>query len=153
MAATISLLSSDLVTVSDKVGLVKHIFYVFILLIVINVSACSPAADKSELTQKIVTLAEYQLVYTPGQLTPETLLELAIAGPDIKSVRGEIVGLDMSMGKIPLFFKINEQNRFAAQFLLGVCSEPDMFWQVRVTVTKQDGSEQVITDKFQATYQ
>jgi hypothetical protein len=92
-------------------------------------------------------------VYTPGQLKPETLLELAIDGMDIKSVRGEIVGLDMSMGKIPLFFKQNSQQQFAAQFLLGVCSDPDMYWQVQITVTRQDGSEQLITDKFQAFYQ
>jgi hypothetical protein len=138
-------------TAKHKVELVKHIFSVFLLLITFVLMACSPAAKKVELARKVVDVAQYQLVYTPGQPTPETLLELAIGG-DIKSVRGEIVGLDMSMGKIPLFFKQIEQSQFVAQFLLGVCSDPDMFWQVRITVTKQDGSEQVLTDKFQALY-
>ena len=139
-------------TAKHKGELVKHIFSVFLLLIAFVLMACSPAAKKVELARKVVDVAQYQLVYTPGQPTPETLLELAIVGADIKSVRGEIVGLDMSMGKIPLFFKENEQSQFVAQFLLGVCSDPDMFWQVRITVTKQDGSEQVLSDKFQALY-
>lgn len=131
----------------------KDFFPVVIMLIGLFIVSCSPPAEKTGLPHKTVNFAEYRLVYTPGQLKPETLLELAIDGMDIKSVRGEIVGLDMSMGKIPLFFKQNSQQQFAAQFLLGVCSDPDMYWQAQITVTRQDGSEQLITDKFQAFYQ
>ncbi len=131
----------------------KVFFPVVIMLIVLSIVSCSPPAKKTEVPHKTVDFAEYRLVYTPGQLKPETLLELAIEGMDIKSVRGEIVGLDMSMGKIPLFFKHNSQQQFVAQFLLGVCSDPDMYWQVKITVTRQDGTELLITDKFQAIYQ
>lgn len=127
-------------------------FSVLQMLTLVLLTACSPGETQVEMASKVVNLSNFQLIYTPGQLAPETLLELAVSGQDIKSVRGEIIGLDMSMGKIPLFFKQTQQNTFAAQFLLGVCSDPDMFWQVRITVTKHDGTEQVLTDKFQAIY-
>jgi len=138
---------------NNKVELVKRIFYVFALLVASWLAGCAPEPAPDLLAQKIVPFEQYRLVYTPGQLPPETLLQLAVDGEAIQSVRGEIVGLDMSMGKIPLFFQKDEKGQFVAQFLLGVCSEPDMFWQVRLKITDTAGKEREITDKFQAFYQ
>ena len=152
MAARISLKPSHFDTNLTWIKLVKHIYSVFILLICIDLVACNPNIEQQPNSPKIVTFDKYRLMYTPGQLIPETLLELQIQGEDIANVQGEIVGLDMSMGKIPLFFRKDAQGNFSAQFLLGVCSEPDMFWQLKLKITDSKGNTTPVIDKFQAKY-
>ena len=100
-------------------------------------------------SERIVVLDQYQLIYKPAEQTPETLLTINIKDPTIQSIRGEIVGLDMSMGKVPLFFSKSEDGSFAAQFLLGVCTDPNMYWQVKLFITDQQGVTKELSDKFQ----
>lgn len=130
----------------------KHGLGVFILLIALFMSGCNKVSVTENAPEKIVNIAKYQLVYTPGQAVPETLLTLKLLGDNIRSVRGEIVGVEMSMGTIPLFFQKDGQGHFAAQYLLGICSEPDMFWQVRLTITDNEGKVHQVTDQFQVQY-
>lgn len=111
------------------------------------VVSCQPAAvDDSE---RIVVLEQYQLIYKPAEQKPETLLTVSIQDEGIQSVRGEIVGLDMSMGTVPLFFSKSEDGTFVAQFLLGMCTDPKMYWQVKLLVTDKAGTTKEIKDKFQ----
>jgi len=153
MAARISLKPRYFDINPTWIRLVKHTIYVLILLICIPMVACEPSMEQHANSPKIVIFDKYRLVYTPGQLIPETLLELKIQGEDIVMVHGEIVGLDMSMGKIPLFFRKDPEGNFTAQFLLGVCSEPDMFWQLQLKITDSKGNIKPVLDKFQAKYQ
>lgn len=110
-------------------------------------SGCQPAAvDDSE---RFVVLEQYQLIYKPAEQKPETLLTVRIRDEGIQSVQGEIVGLDMSMGTVPLFFSRSEDGAFVAQFLLGMCTDPKMYWQVKLRVTDKAGSTKELKDKFQ----
>ena len=120
---------------------------VTIMFFCVLLNGCQPpAVDDSE---RIVVLEQYQLIYKPAEQKPETLLTISIKDEGIQSVRGEIVGLDMSMGTVPLFFSQSEDGAFVAQFLLGMCTDPKMYWQVKLLVTDKAGSTKELKDKFQ----
>jgi len=119
------------------------------MFLVLLLNGCQPAAESD--SERVVALDQYQLIYKPAEQKPETLLTISVKDPTIRSVRGEIVGLDMSMGKVPLFFSKAEDGAFIAQFLLGVCTDPKMFWQVKLVITDQQGVSKELQDKFQLT--
>ncbi|MGL1956760.1 MAG: hypothetical protein OCD00_05525 [Colwellia sp.] len=60
----------------------------------------------------------------------------------INELSGYLEGVDMFMGKVPVFFTQDEENKyFIAETLLGSCSEDIMTWRLWLTVTTHSTQE------------
>ena len=61
-------------------------------------------------------------------------------------VASEITGLSMYMGRIPVVWQPITANLWQADIYLGACTDPDMLWQLEISIahaTKLDDVEQV----------
>ena len=75
----------------------------------------------------------------------ETELTFQLSGDvvkyDIKSAY--IYGINMYMGKIPLFFNTNESGKFEAATMLGICSEREMRWGFKLELQHKETKEMI----------
>lgn len=97
-------------------------------------------------------LGSISLVYSDRTFPPETPLEIKLGSvPQGARIRGKIVGTNMSMGTIPLFFVPTADGQWSGQFMLGACAEPVMHWKLQVEVTNADGVVTEWQDTFEVT--
>ena len=72
----------------------------------------------------------------------------------INNISGYLEGKTMYMGKIPLSFTLDNQHRFTAKTMLGMCTEQQMTWRIVLMVDlKNDGtsaSKQLLQYEFQS---
>ena len=70
----------------------------------------------------------------------------------VQKVIGFLEGKNMFMGKVPLFFNAanNAESRqvFNAETMVVACSEPNMVWNLWITVTLKNASQKVIEKKI-----
>lgn len=67
-----------------------------------------------------------------NQITPEMPFQVIVKSTHPLTIyEAYIEGVNMYMGKIPLFFEQNNQQAIA-DAMLGVCSEPNMQWQITI---------------------
>ncbi|WP_240223879.1 hypothetical protein [Rheinheimera hassiensis] len=92
-----------------------------------------------------------QLELSPGHAPVETPLLLQLTAADVLSVSGELTGVSMYMGKVPLRFS-QHQGMWQAEFLLGACSDPDMLWQLQLEVQFADGQTRRLTEQFHTSW-
>jgi len=96
------------------------------------------------------TVGDYLLVYSDRNFPAERPLEITLKKiPVTSTVQGKIVGLNMSMGTIPLFFQKNADGSWSGQFMLGACTEPVMQWRLTVDITDNQGQTVTLTDSFE----
>lgn len=101
--------------------------------------------------------------FTPCEFsTPQGAFGLTVANPPIKAeqwidfnlrselktwrvIDAQIIGKNMFMGRIPVFFSPSEKG-FAAQTLVGACTSKEMIWQLQITVAVNDVNELLLYD-------
>jgi len=124
----------------------------FILASLLMLAGCGDDIVSKENSPKISTIQTESLTLSiPQTLFAETLFDVGIAfDRPISNLKGELTGVSMDMGKVPLFFKeINgELNVYSTKVLLGACALPVMQWRLSL-VWQENGKtqyfEQVIT--------
>ena len=124
----------------------------FILASLLMLTGCGDDIANKENSPKISTFqTEYLTLSIPQTLFAETLFEVGIAfDHPISNLKGELTGVSMDMGKVPLFFKDidGELNVYSTQVLLGACALPVMQWRLSLTWQENDKPqyfEQIIT--------
>jgi hypothetical protein len=72
----------------------------------------------------------------PQELYAETLFDVGITfDQPVSNIKGELTGISMDMGKVPLFFTSNNQDltAYSTKVLLGACALPVMQWRISLT--------------------
>lgn len=80
----------------------------------------------------------FSVLFDVDKITPEMPFHLIIQGQDgqtITSINGFAEGVTMYMGKIPLIFTIDSEQKSAiAEVQFGSCSEAQMVWQLNFNI-------------------
>lgn len=127
-----------------------RLFYL-VLLAICAVSGCQPA-DKAPISSRLlIDEASVQLQLTPADAPVETPLQLQVYGEGIAEITGEISGISMYMGRVPLKFRRHD-TAWQAEFLLGACSDPKMLWQVELELTLTDGKKRLLKQQFHSSW-
>ncbi|CCQ12128.1 hypothetical protein PALB_30290 [Pseudoalteromonas luteoviolacea B = ATCC 29581] len=89
---------------------------------------------KSCLKQKICAerLNAEQIVLSRDVVVPEEAFQVFIKTTDNQVPKGQLKGVSMNMGTIPLIWQRIEGNIFMAQAMVGVCYTEDMIWEIQV---------------------
>lgn len=128
---------------------------VCLLLFFLLVSGCRPAANDTSQAVLLQT-ASLSLTVSPAPIPVETPLRLVLESSfDIQAVSAEVRGLSMYMGRIPLHWRkldATTGSRWQTELLLGACTDPQMRWQLILTLTLADGSEQLIMQEFTSSW-
>lgn len=130
----------------------KPVAYLVFLLMV---SGCNPAVNDNSQTMLLQT-ADLSLTVSPGLIPVETPLRLTLASSeDIQAVIAEVSGVSMYMGRIPLHWRkldATSGSRWQTEFLLGACTDPQMRWQLQLTLTFADGRVQLLQHEFRSSW-
>ena len=128
-----------------------RLFYLVLLAICV-LSGCQPADKDPVSSRLLIDESTVQLKLTPADAPVETPLQLTVSGEDIAEINGEISGLSMYMGRVPLKFS-QRGTAWQAEFLLGACSDPKMLWQVELELTLTDGKKRLLKQQFHSSWQ
>ena len=108
-----------------------------ILASLLILAGCDNDVNQSDNTHKISTFQSEALTLTiPQKLVAETLFDVGIVfDQPVTHVRGELTGISMDMGKVPLFFKAvnHDLKTYSTKVLLGACALPVMQWRLSLT--------------------
>jgi len=128
-----------------------RVFYLFLLLLCCLV-ACKPPDIVPVSSLTVFKDNTLQLQLSPGHAPVETPLMLQLNGSNVINVSGELSGVSMYMGKVPLRFS-QHKGIWQAEFLLGACSDPDMLWQLQLEIQFADGQTRKLTQQFHSSWQ
>lgn len=87
----------------------------------------------------------------PGHAPVEEVLTWSVQLSETWQVKeAKVVGVSMSMGTIPLLFKAvaGQQQQYSAEMVLGACSQPQMKWQLQLTLLHATQGEKVLLLPF-----
>ncbi len=96
--------------------------------------------------------ADITLTLTPGHAPVETPLTLSLTADGLAAVTGELSGVTMYMGIVPLRFSQIAENQWQAEFLLGACSDPDMQWQLVLRLQNKQGEKFTIKQMLHSSW-
>ncbi|GAB2914740.1 hypothetical protein [Rheinheimera gaetbuli] len=96
--------------------------------------------------------ADITLTLTPGHAPVETPLTLSVMANGLAAVTGELSGVTMYMGIVPLRFSQIAENQWQAEFLLGACSDPDMQWQLVLHLQNEQGIKTTLKHTLQSSW-
>lgn len=114
-------------------------------------SACQPV-NKDSSQQVLWQTDTLALTITPGSILVETPLLLSIKSAEpIQAISGELQGISMYMGRIPLQWQQIE-GEWQSTFLLGACSDPKMRWQLELELHYADGQQIRQQVEFQSSW-
>lgn len=127
-----------------------RVFYLFLLLLCC-LWGCRPPDKVPVSSLSLLDESTIQLELSPGHAPVETPLLLQLTATDVLSVSGELTGVSMYMGKVPLRFS-QHGGIWQAEFLLGACSDPDMLWQLQLEIRFADGQTRSLTKQFHTSW-
>ncbi|HEX5792287.1 MAG TPA: hypothetical protein VFY01_03355 [Rheinheimera sp.] len=127
-----------------------RLFYLFFCLLCV-VTGCQPAEKAPVSPLTLLTEPSLQLQLTPGHAPVETPLQLQLTAAGVTEVSGELTGVSMYMGRIPLRF-VQQGDSWQADFLLGACSDPDMLWQLQLELHFADGQKRMLKQQFHSSW-
>ena len=113
--------------------------------------ACTPATTDTSSSRVLFADSALQIMLSPALARVETPLRLTLTANNVIAIKGEIVGVSMYMGKVPLIFS-HESGNWQAEFLLGACSDPKMKWQIVLTVEFADGRKQTVKQELESSW-
>lgn len=129
---------------------------VFLSLLLLSLVSCHPPLkDSSQAT--LLQTPTLNLLVSPAQIPVETPLTMTLQSNAVQ-VRGELRGLSMYMGRIPLQWRQaeltvdSESAVWTAEFFLGACSDPHMQWQLELWLEYADGSSELHTIPFTSSW-
>lgn len=117
----------------------------FLSLLLLTLASCQPPVkDSSQAT--LLQTASLHLQVSPAQIPVETPLTFTLQSQNaLLKVGGELRGVSMYMGRIPLQWRQHELTSesetalWTAEFFLGACSDPAMQWQLELWLDYADG--------------
>ena len=113
--------------------------------------ACTPATTDTSSSRVLFADSALQIMLSPALARVETPLRLTLTANNVIAIKGEIVGVSMYMGKVPLIFS-HKHGNWQAGFLLGACSDPKMKWQIVLTVEFADGRKQTVKQELESSW-
>lgn len=132
-------------------------------IIILFICGCNKSVDQKESAslpvcqdfQSSCTLtlgdSRFEIVFDKIKLRPEQPFTLYLSTNNRFSqnnISGYLEGVNMYMGKIPLFFEPTQsKNQLKAKSMFGSCSEKQMIWRLWVVETEV-GSRQVINKNY-----
>jgi len=138
--------------IKPRMRLVILAWFIFAL------TGCQPKIkDSSQAT--LLQTPELQLLVSPAQIPVETPLTMTLQSKEaLNSVTGELRGVSMYMGRIPLQWRQAEATAntettvWIAEFFLGACSDPAMQWQLQLWLEYADGRRESQTVQFSSSW-
>lgn len=116
-------------------------------------TGCQPKASLDDSEQLLYDSTGLRLTINPAHVPVESLLRLRLSSEQsFAAMTGEISGVSMYMGRIPVRFEKLSEGEWQAEFLLGACTDPQMQWQLLLRLTAADGTEQLIRAGFQSSW-
>ena len=128
-----------------------RLFYLIIFLWLCAIG-CTPATTQPATPILLFSSENISLTLTPGHAPVETPLTLNLTADDLAAVSGELSGVTMYMGIVPLRFSQIAENQWQAEFLLGACSEPQMQWQLMLLLLNKQGEKFTIKQTLQSSW-
>jgi hypothetical protein len=125
------------------------------LLLLAGINGCTDQSNPIAMTaDRVIVLEDIQLQLSPGDIPVETLLKIQLKSQSpLVLVSGELTGVSMYMGKIPLRFTQDPATGlWHADFMLGACSEPNMTWKLKLLLTDPQGQSRQLTTNFQSSW-
>ena len=131
---------------------------VFLSLLLLTLASCQPPLkDSSQAT--LLQTATLHLLVSPAQIPVETPLTITLESPSkLVNVSGELRGVSMYMGRIPLQWRQaevtaeHEMAVWTAEFFLGACSDPAMQWQLELWLDYADGRREMQSVLFTSSW-
>ncbi|CAM5194909.1 hypothetical protein [Alishewanella longhuensis] len=131
---------------------------VFLSLLLLTLASCQPPLkDSSQAT--LLQTPTLHLLVSPAQIPVETPLTMVLeSATDLINVSGELRGVSMYMGRIPLQWRQaevtaeRETAMWTAEFFLGACSDPDMQWQLELWLDYADGRRELQSVQFSSSW-
>ena len=125
-------------------------FYLFCLV------GCSEekAASQTEVLQ-LHKDTQVSVSLSPADAPVEEILNWTIKLADGWQIeQAEVIGLSMSMGTIPLLFKAvdGQPELYTAEMVLGACSQPQMQWQLQLTLRHATQGEKLLLLPFYSSW-
>lgn len=127
-----------------------RLFYLVLLAICV-VTACQPTDKAPASPRLLIDDGIIQMQLAPGDAPVETPLQLSVTGENIVEIAGNVSGVSMYMGLVPLKFNQND-GTWQADFLLGACSDPNMVWQAELQLTFRDGKKRTLKQQFHSSW-
>ena len=136
----------------------SHQRLLWLLVALTLLTACKPSQkDSSEAT--LLQTETLHLQISPSTIPVETPLTMSLdSHRELINVRGELRGVSMYMGRIPLQWRqravttADEMALWQAEFFLGACSDPDMLWQLDLWLDFADGQSEMQTVQFKSSW-
>lgn len=131
-----------------------RLFYPVLLCIAL-LGGCQPSAKSDKSTRLLYEGEPGSLLVQPAAIPVETPLTLIFSSAEpLVAVSGNVTGISMFMGRIPLSFAAESDNHMQWQtvMLLGACSDPKMQWQLDLQLTYADGRTETIRQVFQSSW-
>lgn len=131
-----------------------RLFYPVLLCIAL-LSGCQPSAKSDKSTRLLYEGESGSLLVQPAAIPVETPLTLTFSAAEaLVAVSGNVTGISMYMGRIPLVFTAEDENlgQWQAVMLLGACSDPQMQWQLDLKLTYADGRTETVRQVFQSSW-
>ena len=125
------------------------------LLLLAGLHGCTDQSNAEAVSaDRVIVLEDIQLQLSPGDIPVETLLKMQLKSQSpLVQVSGELTGVSMYMGRIPLRFAQDPATGlWQADFMLGACSDPKMIWQLELTLTDLQGQSRQLTTNFQSSW-
>lgn len=122
-----------------------------LLLLLLTLNACSPEREVSTNSTTMFQDGSVTVQLSPADAPVETPLKLTVNADDISAVSGNITGVSMYMGRIPLRFSRAAEG-FTADFLLGACADPKMLWQLEIEILYRDGKKRTVKQQFHSSW-
>lgn len=124
--------------------------FIFVLLL-FTIIRCQPVDITQDSSHLLFSEPELALQLTPGNAPVETPLQLQLSAENVASISGELTGISMYMGRIPLKFS-QHQEVWQTEFLLGACSDPNMLWQLELDVQFKNGEKRKVKQQFTSSW-
>ncbi|MDP4537407.1 hypothetical protein Q3O60_14535 [Alkalimonas collagenimarina] len=124
-----------------------------VIILLLMLQACQPLQQNYDSELLLYGTTTEQLTISPANVPVESLLRLDFQTVDtVVAITGEIIGVSMYMGRIPLHFSELNATHWRAELLLGACSDPAMEWRIIVTVQYASGKEQLLSETFRSSW-
>lgn len=144
-----------------------------LFILVIFISACKPAQKQDLIHEEIAAhciasqseclfnteLGNFRIKFAQHQLADKIKTELPFTieleviplnsefQPKFTKISSYLEGKDMFMGKVPIFFKANEDKHvYKAESLLANCTEEQMVWRLWLTLETDNKAQNLFVD-------
>lgn len=137
---------------TKKTSLVIHLFTITVITLLIT--ACSkkePNTNQCTTDCLQFTSPQLSVKFNTSIILVEQVYTINVQSQSPIS-QGKLSGVNMNMGELPLTFNLIEKNNqgyhYQSRFILGICSEPEMQWQLSIK-TQQGSSDFNLTSYWQ----